>query len=348
MKHERALANRPGTVDLRSDTVTLPGAAMRAAMAAAELGDDVYGEDPTVNALEAAGAALLGKAAAVFVSSGTQGNLSAVLSHCGRGEEYLAGRRYHVFQSEAGGTAALGGVVPYPLPVAADGSLDPAEVEAAVKPEDLHYPRTRLLCLENTVSGRVQRPERIAALAAVARRHGLALHLDGARLLNAAVALGRPPAELAAPFDSVSLCLSKGLGAPVGSLLAGSAEFVGRARRIRKLLGGALRQAGVLAAAGLYALEHNVARLAEDHANAHRLAEGLQDLPGLRVELAEVETNMVFLETEPARAEALAAALAAQGIVIAARGPRVRLVTHLDVKADDVERVVTAVRAFAA
>ncbi len=332
-------------VDLRSDTVTKPGAAMRAAMAGAEVGDDVYGEDPTVKALEAATARLLGKEAALFVSSGTQGNLAALLAHCGRGDEYLVGDRYHSFTSEAGGAAALGGIVPFPLPTDPEGGLDPLELEAAVKPSDAHYPVSRLLCLENTVSGFVQAPARMQALADAARRHGLKIHLDGARLLNAAVRLGVAPAALAAPMDSVSICLSKGLGAPVGSVLAGSAEFIARAYRARKILGGALRQAGVLAAAGLYALEHNVARLAEDHARAARLAEGLQGLPGIGV--TPTPTNMVFLTLPPARHGAFVKHLADHGILAGGRAPRLRLVTHLDVDDAGIERTIQAARGFA-
>jgi len=331
-------------VDLRSDTVTKPDAAMRAAMAAAEVGDDVYGEDPTVKALEAAVARLLGKEAALFVTSGTQGNLAALLAHCGRGDEYLVGDRYHSFTSEAGGAAALGGIVPFPLPTDPRGGLDPAELDAAVKPSDAHYPITRLVCLENTVGGFAQAPERMAALAAAARRHGLKVHLDGARLLNAAVSQGLAPADLAAPVDSVSLCLSKGLGAPVGSVLAGDAAFIARAHRARKILGGALRQAGVLAAAGLYALAHNVERLAEDHARAARLAEGLRGLPGIAV--TPTGTNMVFLTLAPERHAAFVAHLAAQGILVGGRAPRLRLVTHLDVDDAGIERTIAAARGF--
>lgn len=331
-------------IDLRSDTVTKPGPAMRAAMAEAEVGDDVYGEDPSVKALEEAGAALLGKPAALFVSSGTQSNLIALLCHCQRGEEYLTGGGYHVFTSEAAGGAVVGGIAPFPLPTDATGAIALADLDAAVKPSDAHYPVTRLLCLENTVNGQAQAPEHLAALAAGARQKGLKVHLDGARLLNAAVATGRSAAALAAPMDSVSLCLSKGLGAPVGSLLAGEADFIARARRQRKVLGGGMRQAGILAAAGLYALRHNIERLAEDHARAARLAEGLQGLPGLGV--AASGTNMVFLTLPGPRHGAFVAHMAAHGIRVAGHAPRLRLVTHLDITDQDIEQAIAAARAF--
>lgn len=333
-------------IDLRSDTVTQPTAAMREAMARAELGDDVYGEDPTVTALEARVAALLGKEAALYVTSGTQSNLLGVLSHCGRGEEYLIGDTYHVFKSEALGTSVLGGVASYPMKTDATGGLDPAQVTAGIKPDDPHSPMTRLLCLENTVSGRVQAPERIAALAATAHAAGLKVHLDGARLMNAAVKLGRPAAELVKSIDTVSLCLSKGLGAPVGSVLTGPADFIRRARRLRKMVGGGMRQAGVIAAAGLHAVEHHVERLAEDHANARRLAEGLAAFPRITVDLEAVETNMLFVQPHADDFDALRAYLAERGIVLAAQKPRIRVVTHLDVTAEDVDRVVETVAGF--
>lgn len=348
-------ANRPANdrnaasnrrIDLRSDTVTQPTAAMRVAMAEAELGDDVYGEDPTILALEAKVAALMGKEAAVYVSSGTQSNLLGVLSHCQRGEEYLIGDTYHVYKSEALGTSVLGGVASYPLKTDGSGGLDPAQVHAGVKPDDPHSPITRLLCLENTVSGRVQAPERIAALAAAAREHGLKVHLDGARLMNACIRLGKPAKELAAPFDSVSLCLSKGLGAPVGSVLSGPADFIKRARRLRKMVGGGMRQAGVIAAAGLHALEHHVGRLAEDHANARRLAEGLAAFERITVDLDAVETNMLFVQPHAEDFDALRTHMAARGIVLAGQKPRIRVVTHLDVTAEDVDRVLEAVAEF--
>ena len=337
-------ANR--VVDLRSDTVTQPTAAMRDAMAQAEVGDDVYGEDPTITALEHKVAGLMGKDAAVFVSSGTQSNLLGVLSHCQRGEEYLIGDCYHVFRSEALGTSVLGGVASFPLATDDRGGLTPEDVVAAIKPDDSHCPVTRLLSLENTVSGQVQDQDRIEALADTAHERGLAVHMDGARLMNAAVKQGRRPAELVAKVDSVSLCLSKGLGAPVGSVLSGPEDFIARARRLRKMLGGGMRQAGVLAAAGLHALEHHVERLADDHANARRLAEGLAAIGRLKVDPDTVDTNMLFIEPAPEDLDALRAHLAECGIVLSGQRPRVRIVTHLDVTADDVDRIVEAVAAF--
>ena len=289
----------PPVIDLRSDTVTRPSPEMLEAMVAAPLGDDVYGGDPTVQALEAKGAKLLGKGAGLYCSSATQTNLLALLAHCQRGEEYIAGDAYHVYCDEAGGAAVLGGISPCPIPTAEDGRIDPERVRAAIKEDDFHYPITRLLCLENTVSGRVIPREDMAALIGVAKEHGLSVHLDGARLLNASTALGLAPAEIAEGCDSVTLCLSKGLGCPIGSLLLGSSEFIHRARRLRKLVGGGMRQVGVLAACGLVALEKNIERLAEDHANARRLAEGLSGIPTLGVDRDLVETNMVFVEPQP-------------------------------------------------
>lgn len=335
-------------IDLRSDTVTRPSPAMYQAMAEAPLGDDVYGDDPTVNKLQARAADLLGFEATVLFPTATQSNLAALLSHCGRGDEVIAGARYHVISSEAGGAAALGGIVPCPLPITAAGSMAPGDVEAAIKPDDPHYPRTRLVCLENTWDGRVVPPEDIHAVQAIARAHGLALHLDGARLMNAAVALGRPARDLAAGFDSVTLCLSKGLGGPAGALLCASAEFAGRARRARKILGGALRQAGLIAACGLVALDHQVAGLAADHANARRLAEGLAGLDWLRVDVAGVHTNMVFLDLLAGDPGALTEYAAARGIKLRSRRSGMRLVTHRDVSAADIDTVLAAFRGFAA
>ncbi len=345
-------ADRPGTrggnrtVDLRSDTVTQPTPAMREAMARAEVGDDVYGEDPTIIALEQKVAGIMGKEAAVFVSSGTQSNLLGVLAHCQRGEEYLIGDSYHVFRSEALGTSVLGGVASFPLRTDDRGGLDPDAVVGAIKPDDSHCPITRLLCLENTVSGRVQDQGRIEALADAAHDRGLAVHLDGARLMNAAVKQGRTPADLTAKIDSVSLCLSKGLGAPVGSVLSGPEDLIRRARRMRKMLGGGMRQAGVLAAAGVHALDHHVDRLADDHANAKRLAEGLAAIGRLTVDLDAVDTNMLFIQPEPGDHDALHAHLAENGIVLSGQKPKIRVVTHLDVTAEDVERIVETVASF--
>ncbi len=326
--------------DLRSDTVTKPCAGMRAAMAAAEVGDDVYGEDPTVNRLEAVAAERLGKEAGVYAASGTQTNLLGVLAHCARGEEALVGARNHIFRYEALGSAVLGSVAPAPLPTAENGAIAPEDIEAAIKPDDPHFPVTRLLCLENSFNGRVQTLAEIEAATGVARAAGLRTHLDGARFFNAAVALGEAPERLAAPFDTVSVCLSKGLGAPVGSVLVGDRETIRAARRLRKMLGGGMRQAGVIAAAGLFALENNVERLAEDHARARRLAERLAAIKALGVGLAAVETNMIFV-TAPERDRApLRAFAGSRGVLLAAGAPAMRLVVHRDV--DDVGEAAVA------
>jgi len=345
---ENSRARPPGNrlIDLRSDTVSRPSDAMRETMAAAEVGDDVYGEDPSVTALENMAAEMFGKPAALFLSSGTQSNLAALLSHCQRGDEYIIGDSYHVFRAEAGGAAVLGGISPFPLPTDDAGGLSLTQVEAAIKPDDPHYPSSRLVCLENTVSGRIQRPDHIAAIADMAHGHGLAVHLDGARIMNVAVALGAKPADLAAPVDSLSVCLSKGLGAPVGSVLCGAQDFVARARRMRKMLGGGMRQAGILAVCGSYALAHNVARLAEDHANAAKLADGLAAIPQLHVDRSAVETNMVFIAPDSAVHAPLRAHLADHGIVLGGGGQKIRLVTHLDVDSGDIDRVVDAMNSY--
>ncbi|NNE62889.1 MAG: low-specificity L-threonine aldolase [Gammaproteobacteria bacterium] len=330
-------------VDLRSDTVTRPGPGMYEAMMTAPLGDDVYGDDETVNRLEQKTAKLLGKQAGLFVASGTQSNLIAMLSHCRRGEEVITAEKYHVSLSEARGASVLGGIAISPLQANKNGSLKPEQVSAAIKPDDPHYPISRLLCLENTVSGTVQKPENILALCKAGRAGGLSLHLDGARLMNASVALGIAAAQLVEPFDSVSLCLSKGLGAPVGSVLCGSNEFIHQARRNRKLLGGGMRQAGILAACGLYALEHNIDRLADDHANAALLAEGLSAIECLNV---RQQTNMVFVEIADDHAAGLQAGLLERGIIISAGYPVIRLVIHLDMSKSDIERVIDAITEF--
>lgn len=331
-------------IDLRSDTLTKPDDGMRAAMAAAEVGDDVYSEDPTVNRLEAVMAERFGKEAALFVSSGTQGNLTALLSHCGRGEEFITGGIYHTHKYEAGGAAALGGIVPFAVPVADDGALEAGDVAAAIKADDIHFPISRLLSLENTNMGRVVSVERMAGPIGAARAKGLSVHLDGARIFNAAIALGIDVAELTKPIDSVSVCLSKGLGAPVGSVLVGPADVIARARRWRKMLGGGLRQAGVLAAAGLYALDHNVARLADDHDRARRLAEGIADLP-LGVDPAAQQTNMVYIHPAAEDADPLRAFLQQRGILIGKGNPS-RLVVHLDVTEADIARTISSFHAF--
>ena len=333
--------------DFRSDTVTRPSSAMRAAMASAEVGDDVFGDDPTVKRLEARVAELIGKETGLFVPSGTQSNLIALMTHCERGDEYIVGQQAHCYRWEAGGAAVLGSIQPQPLENGADGTLALADIEVATKPDDPHCARTLLLALENTIGGKILPTDYVQAATALAKRHGLACHLDGARLLNAAVALGVPAATLAQPFDTVSVCLSKGLGAPVGSVLVGSKAAIARARRLRKMLGGGMRQAGVLAAAGLYALEHNVERLAQDHANARALAQGLAKLPGLNV--SQPDTNIVFANVDASIAPAFAAHLAQHGIgVVSTYGStRQRWVTHLDVDAAAVQEALDIASQFA-
>jgi len=330
-------------IDLRSDTVTRPTAGMRDAMVAAEVGDDVFGDDPTVNRLQELAAELLGFEAALLFPSGTQSNLAALMSHCQRGDEYIVGQEAHTYRFEAGGGAVLGSIQPQPIANRPDGTLDLVEVEAAIKPDDPHFARSRLLALENTIGGRAIPRSYFAEALALARRRGLATHLDGARIFNAAVKLEILAADLCRGFDTVSVCLSKGLGAPAGTVLVGSRELIGRAKRARKILGGAMRQAGILAAAGLYALEHNVARLAEDHANAERLAAGLAGIRELGIEPAQ--TNMVFVHVPAERVVPLGEHLARAGVA-ALVAPRTRLVTHLDVSADDIDRAVDAFAGF--
>jgi threonine aldolase len=332
-------------VDLRSDTVTRPTAAMREAIARAEVGDDVFGDDPTVNALQERVAAMLGKEAALFVTSGTQANLCAVMSHCQRGDEALVGQLAHCYRYEAGGAAVLGSVQPQPLPQQPDGTLLLTDIEEAIKPDDEHFARTRLLCLENTWNGQVLPQAYLDEATALAQRRGLLTHLDGARLFNAVVASGTPVARLVRGFDSVSVCFSKGLGAPVGSAVVGSREFVARARRIRKMLGGGMRQVGLLAAAALYALDHHVERLADDHGLARQLADGLARIPGVRV--IAPHTNIVFAEIGGGRGGALLEHLKQRG-VLATGLIGLRFVTHLDVDAAGIARAVAAVNEFMA
>ena len=331
------------TIDLRSDTVTRPSAAMRAAMAAAEVGDDVYGDDPTVNRLQERAAELFGHEAALFAPSGTQTNLIALLTHCQRGDEYLVGQDAHTYKYEAGGGAVLGSIQPQPIAHQADGSLALADIEHAIKPDDFHFARSRLLALENTFGGRVLQPGYMEAATGLAHRRGLATHLDGARICNAAVKLGISPREAVKGFDSVSVCLSKGLGAPVGSVLCGSRAFIQQALRWRKMLGGGMRQAGILAAAGLYALEHNIARLAEDHENAARLARGLSDIAQIKV--TTPDTNMVFADIGAEQCPSLQNALERRGI-LAQVDPHMRIVLHLDVSRADVDRIIAAFKKF--
>ena len=330
-------------IDLRSDTVTRPTPDMLKVMTEAELGDDVFDDDPTVDQLEALAAETLGKEASMFVPSGTQSNLAALMTHCGRGDEYLVGQQAHTYLFEGGGGATLGGLQPQPIDQEPDGTLDLEKLAALIKPDDYHYARTRLLCLENTTWGKVLPQDYLATAKSFANEHGLALHLDGARIFNAAVAQGISAAEVAAPFDSVSACLSKGLGCPVGSVLAGPVDFVKEAKRWRKMLGGGMRQSGILAAAGIHALQHHVDRLTDDHANARLLAEGLAAIDG--IEVAPVQTNMVFADVGERKIAGLAEHLQAQGILIATpNAGALRLVTHLDLDADAIR---TAVAAFA-
>ncbi len=332
-------------IDLRSDTVTKPTPEMRAAMVAADVGDDVYGEDPTVNRLEAMAAALLGKESAIFVCSGTQSNLLALLSHCERGDEYIVGQQGHTYKYEGGGAAVLGSIQPQPLDYEPDGSLDLGRVEAAIKPDDPHFARTRLLCLENTQAGKVISLDYLRRAREFTRGRGLGLHLDGARIFNAAVHLGVPVMEISKQFDSVSVCLSKGLGAPVGSVLCGSKDLIAKARRWRKVVGGGMRQAGLLAAAGIYALQHNVERLARDHENARNLAEGLSPIDGVKVAPGGAQTNMVYVSVETQRSVAMRDYLKERGMLISGQG-NIRLVTHLDVDRPDIDRFVKTVKEF--
>lgn len=340
-------------IDLRSDTVTQPTPAMRAAMSAAVVGDDVYGEDPTVNRLEAQAAATLGKAAALFVPSGTMGNLAAVLSHCQRGDEVIVGALSHTFLYEAGGISALGGVHSHQLPNEPDGTLSLERIEQSIRRNDVHFPVSRLIILENThnrCAGSALSVAYTRSVAALAQEHGLMLHIDGARIFNAATAQGVDASQLAAPADSITFCLSKALCAPVGSLLCGSEAFIERARRIRKQLGGGMRQVGVLAAAGLLALETMTARLIEDHTRARRLADALSSQPGIYLDAGLPATNLLYVSLTaevPVDAAQVAGALRARGVLVGVVGPRrFRLVTHYwidDQAVDDTVRAFTTV-----
>ena len=339
------------TIDLRSDTVTLPTPEMREAMYRAEVGDDVYGEDPTVVRLERMAAERLGKEAALLVVSGTMGNLVSLLTHCGRGDEAIMGDQSHTFRYEQGGVSSLGGIVIHTVPNLPNGMLEPADVEAAVRdPNNIHYPRSRVVCLENThnrCGGAVLLPAQMATIRAVAVRYGLAVHLDGARIFNAAVALGIEAREIAAQVDTVQFCLSKGLAAPVGSLICGSADFVQEARRNRKGVGGGMRQAGVIAAAGIVALEHMVERLADDHANAQRLAQGLAEMPWFDVNLAGVQSNIVIFAVRDAAVPVvrISQALLAKGVKMNPFGPnQIRAVTHYGLEREDIDAALVACR----
>lgn len=335
--------------DFRSDTVTRPTQPMLEAMMAAPVGDDVYRDDPTTNALEEKIAALLGFEAAVFMPSGTQSNLAGVMTHCGRGDEYIIGKSFHIYAYEAGGTAILGSVFPHPLDVSPRGALSPDDIVSAVKQDDSHFPVTRLVCIENTADGCVHDADYMDAIADTAHRCGLKAHCDGARIFNAAVALDVEPERLVRQFDTLSICLSKGLGTPAGSVLLGSHEAVTAARRMRKMLGGGMRQTGILAAAGIFALDHNIKRLAEDHERAARLAETLENIDGILVRREFVETNMIFFEfDERITDEALRNFedyMLERGVLVLG-GREVRLVLHLDIDDRGCEALVAALTDF--
>ena len=333
-------------IDLRSDTVTRPSPGMRQAMADAPVGDDVYGDDPTVNRLEAKAAELLGQEAGLFVTSGTQGNLLAILTHCQRGEEYIAGSKAHAYLEEGGGGAVLASVQPQPIENQADGTLDLASVRAAIKPDDFHLAITRLFCLENTFFGTPLPLDYLHDAKSLAAECRLQFHLDGARVFNAAVRCGRTPDTIGGMFDSVSACLSKGLGAPIGSMLTGSRDFIHRARRWRKMLGGGTRQVGILAAAGLYALEHNIERLEEDHEHARVLANGLSEIEELEIQNTSQRTNMVFFSMSQRFLEGIAQFMQGRGILITADENPVRLVTHLDIDRDGINDTVAAFKDY--
>ncbi|MFO6297354.1 low-specificity L-threonine aldolase [Rahnella selenatireducens] len=331
-------------IDLRSDTVTRPSEAMRQAMASAEVGDDVYGDDPTVNALQDLAAKLCGKEAALFLPTGTQANLVALLTHCQRGEEYIVGQKAHNYMYEAGGAAVLGSIQPQPLDMAADGSIPLDKVAAAIKPDDIHFARTRLLSLENTHSGKVLPLDYLQKAYAFTREKGLALHIDGARIMNAAVALNVELSEITQYCDTLTICLSKGLGAPIGSLLVGSKEYIHRANRWRKMTGGGMRQSGILAAAAIYALENNVARLKDDHDNAQWLAEQLSNIG---VEIAEPgpQTNVLYIKQSAELAEKMGPWMRERGVIISA-GPLTRVLTHINISREDLQKVVTLWQEF--
>ncbi len=337
-----------GTIDLRSDTVTLPTPSMREAIYRAELGDDVFGEDPTTNRLEEMAAERMGKEAALLVASGTMGNLVCTLTHCKRGEEVILGDRSHTFLYEAGGMSTLGGIHPHTISNQPDGTMRLEDIEGAIRGDNVHFPRTRLICIENThnrCSGSALTSEYIDSVAALAKEHGLSVHLDGARIFNAAVALGIDVKELTANVDSLSFCLSKGLSAPVGSVVCGSSEFIAEARRARKVLGGGMRQAGVIAAAGIKALEEMVDRLAIDHENARRLAEGIASINGLSIELAKVQTNIIYFELDEDRMmpKEMVTELNKKEVKLLAVGPnRLRAVTHYGITAGDIDLTVKA------
>jgi len=342
-------------IDLRSDTVTLPSPEMREVIAKAEVGDDVYGEDPTVNQLEVESARLLGKEAALFIPSGTMGNLAAVMTYCERGSEIILGNKAHIFLNEAGGAAALGGIHSHTIPNQKDGTLKLEDIKSAIRFDDIHHPRTQLICLENTQNmcgGVALTVEYTKAVGKIARDHQLKLHLDGARIFNAAAALDVDPAQLVEPVDSIMFCLSKGLGAPVGSILCGDAEFINRARKIRKMLGGGMRQAGLVAAAGLFALKKNIPLLKEDQRRALVLAQGLKDVNGISLMDEIPPSNMVYLNLDPKislDAVQMKAKLKEKGILGGIEGERqIRLVTHLWITDKDIEDVIEGFKEISA
>ena len=331
-------------IDLRSDTVTRPSDAMRLAMSRAEVGDDVYGDDPSVNLLEQEAAELTGKEAALFLPTGTQANLVALLTHCQRGEEYIVGQKAHNYLFEAGGAAVLGSIQPQPIDAAADGTLPLDVVASVIKPDDVHFARTKLLCIENTHNGKVLPLDYLQQAWVFTREKGLALHVDGARIMNATVALNVPLSTLTQYCDTLTICLSKGLGAPIGSLLCGSAEYIKQARRWRKMVGGGMRQAGILAEAARYALLNNVERLREDHDNAQWLANDLSAI-GVEVLAPGAQTNMLFLKVPAHEAAQLGGWMKERGVLMSA-GPVTRIVTHLDVSRSDLEKLVSLWKEF--
>ena len=334
-------------VDLRSDTITQPTANMRRAMAQAPVGDDVFREDPTVNRLEELAAARLGKEAALFVASGTMGNLVSQLTHCGRGDEIILGDESHIFFSEQGGSAALGGIHHRTIPNQPDGALKLGDIEAAIRPDNIHFPRTRLIALENThnrCNGGLLDAGYMRAVGDIARRHGVKIHVDGARIFNAAVAQGVPARSLAEEADSITFCLSKGLAAPVGSVVCGKTDFIAEARRVRKVIGGGMRQAGILAAAGIVALNEMVERLAEDHAHARKLAEGIAAIAGLSIAPELIKSNIVFFKIARAdlTPQELTKRLKAEGVLVGPKAPdQIRVVTHYQVSSDDIDHALT-------
>lgn len=331
-------------IDLRSDTVTQPDAAMRELMAKAPVGDDVYGDDPTVNALQEAAAGLSGKEAALFFPSGTQANLVALLSHCQRGDEYIVGQQAHNYRYEAGGAAVLGSIQPQPIEANDDGTLPLDKVAAVIKPQDIHFARTRLLSLENTISGKVLPLDYLQQAWELTREKKLALHIDGARIFNAVVALKVPLSAISGYCDTLTICLSKGLGAPVGSVLCGSADYIEQARRWRKMVGGGMRQAGILAAAGLYALQHNVQRLQQDHDNASWLEQQLRDM-GVDIVEPGAQTNVLYLRLPMPQAVTLGPWMKQHGVLLSA-GPLTRIITHMNISRADLQRVVTLWKEF--